>query len=109
MPDYPSQELKHTTAPIAADTTNAENSLAMVMSVWWSFVWRFLALSVAIGVVTGLILGVFIQDLAALELISTVASMIIAIPVSIWSLGSALNRKHHGYHIVFTKQSIQDE
>lgn len=92
----------------APQTTNAENSFAMVASVWWSFVWRFLALSIGINFILTLGFTIVLRDPQQLELVSTIISMLVAIPVSFWSVGAALNKKHRGYKIVFTKLPTEE-
>lgn len=86
------------------EQTDAENSLAMVLSVWWSFSWRFVALFVVTSFLIGLVLALATGgDVAAAERWGSVLSLIAAVPISIWSIGKALSTKHKQHRIIFVR------
>lgn len=84
--------------------TDAENSLAMVMSVWWSFAWRFVLLFFAASFMLGIVLT-FVTggDVVVAERWGAYFTLIVTIPISIWSMGKALTRTHKQHRIIFTK------
>lgn len=88
----------------AKQQTDAENSLPMVLSVWWSFTWRsgllFVVASFLVGMIVTIATG---GDLVRIEQISGIVTLIIAIPIGIWSMGKALSVKHKGHRIIFTR------
>ena len=88
------------------EQTDAENSLPMVLSVWWSFTWRFIIIFVAASFVIGLVMALVTGgDIARAEQIAGIASTVLALPISIWSLGKALSVKHKNHRIVFVRSS----
>lgn len=89
------------------ETTDAENSLSVILSIYWSFLWRSVIVGVLALLVFSFILGVVLAMIDKVELaepLGGLATFVIAIPVGIWALGAALNKKHKGYSVVFSKK-----
>ncbi|MCL5049814.1 MAG: hypothetical protein M1473_04690 [Firmicutes bacterium] len=102
--DAPPPEYYATNAP----QTDAENSIAMVLSVWWSFTWRFVALFLVVSFVVGMILALATGgDVTAAERWGSIISVIAGIPIGIWSIGKALSVKHKGLNIVFIRKPAE--
>lgn len=86
--------------------TDAENSLPMVLSVWWSFTWRFIIIFVAASFIIGLIMNIATGgDVVRAEQIGGIIAMVASIPISIWSFGKALSVKHKKNRIIFVRSS----
>lgn len=90
--------------------TDAENSFAMVASVWWSFTWRFVLIFIVVSFLIG-----FVMTLASGGNVETAErwggalSLILAIPISIWSMGKALSCKHKQHRIIFSQAPQERE
>ena len=87
--------------------TDAESSLAMVMSVWWSFAWRFVLLFLVASFVLGIVIT-FVTggDMVVAERWGGYFILIVTIPISIWSMGKALTRTHKQHRIIFTRDEL---
>lgn len=97
--------MSNPTNNLPPEYTDAENSLPMILSVWWSFSWRFVLLFIAASFIIGLILTIVTGgDLLAAERWGGALSLLVGIPISIWSLGKALSCAHKQHRIIFTKQ-----
>lgn len=94
--DYPAEQ------PV--QQTDADNNLGIVLSIWWSFTWRFTVISIVIGLVTGIILGVVSDSPESAQNLALITNFVVAIPISIWSLGSALSKHHRGFSVIFRKK-----
>lgn len=83
-------------------TTDAENSFAMIISVWWSFSWRFVLLFLAASFLFGIVITFAVGgDIVMAERWGGYFTLIVTIPISIWSMGKALTRTHKKHRIIF--------
>ncbi|RUO25836.1 hypothetical protein CWE09_03650 [Aliidiomarina minuta] len=99
-------EAKQNLTP-TTETTDAENNLPVILSIYWSFLWRSVAVGLLTLLIFSFILGFVLAMIDKVELAETlggIATIVIAVPVGIWALGSALNKPHKGYSIVFSKK-----
>ncbi|RUO31977.1 hypothetical protein CWE12_03005 [Aliidiomarina sedimenti] len=92
----------HAAQPV--EQTDADNNLGIVISIWWSFTWRFTVISIVIGLVAGIILGIVSDSPESAQNLALISNFVIAIPISIWSLGSALSKHHRGFSVIFVKK-----
>lgn len=89
-----------------AGSTDAEHSFAMIISVWWSFSWRFILLFIAASFLFGIVITFATGgDIAMAERWGGYFTLIVTIPISIWSMGKALTRTHKKHRIIFIEHN----
>jgi multisubunit Na+/H+ antiporter MnhE subunit len=66
-----------------------------IFPIWWSMAWRGLLGGFVGGAIAGFIVGFVLALLGHAELVSTwssIAGMIVSIPISIWAMSAAINK-----------------
>ena len=84
-----------------------ELTLEKTMPIWWAFSWRAFLFSIVGGAIMGGIAGFIFGVTGNPELGGSVGSLVgflTSIPISIWSLKVALNKKYNGISIVLVRR-----
>ncbi|MCC5825907.1 hypothetical protein [Alkalimonas sp.] len=74
--------------------------------IWWAFFWRATLIGAVIGLILGFAGGVIGLIIGQAELaiqLATLASYLVAVPVSLLCLREALQLKYKGYRICLVK------
>ena len=71
--------------------------------IWWSFIWRVAVigagLSILLGFGFGIVAGSMGLDESTFRLISNIIGFVVAIPVGIWAMWVALNKRYSDFGI----------
>jgi len=85
-----------------------EVNLETVLSIWWAWAWRFLIFSMLGGAVFGGIGGFIVGATGHPEMGGSVGALmgfIVGIPISIWTLKTALRIKYRGCSLALVRRS----
>lgn len=83
-----------------------ELSWGRASRIWWAFFWRATLIGAVLGLILGFAGGVIGMIIGQVELaiqLATLASYLVAVPVSLLCLREALQLKYKGYRICLVK------
>lgn len=87
---------------------NSEITLGRTIPIWWAMFWRALVVSMLAGFVLGFIGGIVVVLIGQPELggpVGAVLGWLVSIPVSIWAMKAALNKKYKGQSLVLVNSA----